>query len=295
MDNVRMIQWFPGHMSKTRRMIKSNLSSVDAIVEILDARIPMSSQNPEMEGLIGDKPRMLLLNKKDMADDRITTKWIDYFKSRDILSIPLDCKTGRGVKAFLPTIKNQLLKDLVQSRNDKGMVGRPIRVMIVGIPNVGKSSFINRMANSKRTKVEDRPGVTRLKQWVSLGESVEMLDMPGVLWPKFEDQDIAHNLAYTGAIKDDVIDIEAVSMRLLKSLSKSYPESLIERYKIEINDGDDGKVLLEKVGRKRGMLLPGGVVNTERASATVLDEFRSAKLGRITLELPPDGESDGNK
>ncbi|NLP25847.1 MAG: ribosome biogenesis GTPase YlqF [Clostridiales bacterium] len=295
MDNVRMIQWFPGHMSKTRRMIKSNLSSVDAIVEILDARIPMSSQNPEMEGLIGDKPRMLLLNKKDMADDRMTTKWIDYFKSRDILSIPLDCKTGRGVKAFLPTIKNQLLKDLVQSRNDKGMVGRPIRVMIVGIPNVGKSSFINRMANSKRTKVEDRPGVTRLKQWVSLGESVEMLDMPGVLWPKFEDQDIAHNLAYTGAIKDDVIDIEAVSMRLLKSLSKSYPESLIERYKIEINDGDDGKVLLEKVGRKRGMLLPGGVVNTERASATVLDEFRSAKLGRITLELPPDGESDGNK
>ena len=295
MDNVRMIQWFPGHMSKTRRMIKSNLSSVDAIVEILDARIPMSSQNPEMEGLIGDKPRMLLLNKKDMADDRMTTKWIDYFKSRDILSIPLDCKTGRGVKAFLPTIKNQLLKDLVQSRNDKGMVGRPIRVMIVGIPNVGKSSFINRMANSKRTKVEDRPGVTRTKQWVSLGESVEMLDMPGVLWPKFEDQDIAHNLAYTGAIKDDVIDIEAVSMRLLKSLSKSYPESLIERYKIEINDGDDGKVLLEKVGRKRGMLLPGGVVNTERASATVLDEFRSAKLGRITLELPPDGESDGNK
>lgn len=295
MDNVRMIQWFPGHMSKTRRMIKSNLSSVDAIVEILDARIPMSSQNPEMEGLIGDKPRMLLLNKKDMADDRITAKWIDYFKSRDILSIPLDCKTGRGVKAFLPTIKNQLLKDLVQSRNDKGMVGRPIRVMIVGIPNVGKSSFINRMANSKRTKVEDRPGVTRLKQWVSLGESVEMLDMPGVLWPKFEDQDIAHNLAYTGAIKDDVIDIEAVSMRLLKSLSKSYPESLIERYKIEINDGDDGKALLEKVGRKRGMLLPGGVVNTERASATVLDEFRSAKLGRITLELPPDGESDGNK
>jgi ribosome biogenesis GTPase A len=279
-------------MSKTRRMIKSNLSAVDAVVEILDARIPMSSQNPEMESLIGEKPRMLILNKKDMADDTITDKWIGYFKSKGILAIALDCKNGKGVNAFLPAIKNQLLRDLVQRRKEKGMVGRPIRVMIVGIPNVGKSSFINRMAKSKRTKVEDRPGVTRTKQWVSLGESVEMLDMPGVLWPKFEDQSVALNLAFTGAIKDDVIDIESVSMKLLEALSGKYPKLLVERYKIEIDNGDDGKVLLEKVGRKRGMLLPGGIVNTERAAITVLDEFRCAKLGRISLEFPPSGDSN---
>lgn len=291
-NNIAIIQWFPGHMTKTRRLIKANLSLVDAVVEILDARIPMSSQNPEMESLIGEKPRMMLLNKCDMADDRVTARWIDYFKSKGILAIALDCKNGKGVKAFLPTIKNQLLKDLVQRRNDKGMVGRPIRVMIVGIPNVGKSSFINRMAQSKRTKVEDRPGVTRTKQWVSLGESVEMLDMPGVLWPKFENQNVAHRLAFTGAIKDDVVDIEALSMLLLENLSKRYPKPLIERYKIEIDDEDDGKTLLEKVGRKRGMLLSGGLVNTERAAITVLDEFRSTKLGRISLELPPDGDSD---
>lgn len=292
MENITTIQWFPGHMSKTRRMIKSNLSAVDAVVEILDARIPMSSQNPEMESLIGEKPRMLILNKKDMADDTITDKWIGYFKSKGILAIALDCKNGKGVNAFLPAIKNQLLRDLVQRRKEKGMVGRPIRVMIVGIPNVGKSSFINRMAKSKRTKVEDRPGVTRTKQWVSLGESVEMLDMPGVLWPKFEDQRVALNLAFTGAIKDDVIDIESVSMKLLEALSGKYPKLLVERYKIEIDNGDDGKVLLEKVGRKRGMLLPGGIVNTERAAITVLDEFRCAKLGRISLEFPPSGDSN---
>ncbi|NLK70466.1 MAG: ribosome biogenesis GTPase YlqF [Clostridiales bacterium] len=292
MENITTIQWFPGHMSKTRRMIKSNLSAVDAVVEILDARIPMSSQNPEMESLIGEKPRMLILNKKDMADDTITDKWIGYFKSKGILAIALDCKNGKGVNAFLPAIKNQLLRDLVQRRKEKGMVGRPIRVMIVGIPNVGKSSFINRMAKSKRTKVEDRPGVTRTKQWVSLGESVEMLDMPGVLWPKFEDQSVALNLAFTGAIKDDVIDIESVSMKLLEALSGKYPKLLVERYKIEIDNGDDGKVLLEKVGRKRGMLLPGGIVNTERAAITVLDEFRCAKLGRISLEFPPSGDSN---
>jgi len=292
MENITTIQWFPGHMSKTRRMIKSNLSAVDAVVEILDARIPMSSQNPEMESLIGEKPRMLILNKKDMADDTITDKWIGYFKSKGILAIALDCKNGKGVNAFLPAIKNQLLRNLVQRRKEKGMVGRPIRVMIVGIPNVGKSSFINRMAKSKRTKVEDRPGVTRTKQWVSLGESVEMLDMPGVLWPKFEDQSVALNLAFTGAIKDDVIDIESVSMKLLEALSGKYPKLLVERYKIEIDNGDDGKVLLEKVGRKRGMLLPGGIVNTERAAITVLDEFRCAKLGRISLEFPPSGDSN---
>ena len=292
MENITTIQWFPGHMSKTRRMIKSNLSAVDAVVEILDARIPMSSQNPEIESLIGEKPRMLILNKKDMADDTITDKWIGYFKSKGILAIALDCKNGKGVNAFLPAIKNQLLRDLVQRRKEKGMVGRPIRVMIVGIPNVGKSSFINRMAKSKRTKVEDRPGVTRTKQWVSLGESVEMLDMPGVLWPKFEDQSVALNLAFTGAIKDDVIDIESVSMKLLEALSGKYPKLLVERYKIEIDNGDDGKVLLEKVGRKRGMLLPGGIVNTERAAITVLDEFRCAKLGRISLEFPPSGDSN---
>lgn len=289
MENIASIQWFPGHMTKTRRIIKQNLSLVDAVVEILDARIPVSSRNPEMDKLIVGKPRIFVLNKGDMADSIATDKWISYFKSKEILAVVMDCKSGKGVKAFLPAVKNQLLKDLIQKRNEKGMTGRPVRIMVVGIPNVGKSSFINKMAQSKRTKVEDRPGVTRTKQWVNMGDGVEMLDMPGVLWPKFESQRVAQKLAFTGAIKDDILDIEALAMQLLEILSENYAEQLISRYKIEIDSGDDGKILLEKVGRKRGMLVSGGEVNTERAAITVLDEFRSAKLGRITLELPENG------
>jgi ribosome biogenesis GTPase A len=199
-DNTQMkdIQWFPGHMAKTRRLIQSNLSLVDGVVEILDARTPLSSRNPEMDRLTAGKPKMILLNKCDMADDKITTLWIDYFRTLGITAIAVDCKNGKGVKNFLPVLKSKVLKELLEKRNAQGMVGRPIRLMIVGIPNVGKSSFINKMAQSKRAKVEDRPGVTRTKQWVKIGDGAEMLDMPGVLWPKFDDQTIACKLAFTG-------------------------------------------------------------------------------------------------
>lgn len=284
---VKNIQWFPGHMAKTRRMIKENLSLVDGVVEILDARIPFSSRNPEMDRLVKGKPKMLLLNKSDLADPNVTNQWIDYYKKLGVSAVlPIDCKNGKGVKNFLPTLKNQVLNDLIAKRESKGMVGVPLKIMIVGIPNVGKSSFINKMAGGKRAKVEDRPGVTRTKQWVKFGENVEMLDMPGVLWPKFEDQTVAHKLAFTGAVKDDVIDLETLSMMLLENLSQSYPKALIERYKIDISPDDNGISLLEKVGRKRGMLISGGEVNTERASIMVMDEFRGGKLGKITLETP---------
>ncbi|MBQ8296449.1 MAG: ribosome biogenesis GTPase YlqF [Ruminococcus sp.] len=283
---MKNIQWFPGHMAKTRRLIKANLSLVDAVVEILDARTPMSSSNPEMESLTAGKSRIVLLNKCDLADDRATQMWVNYYSKKGIAAVPLDCKSGKGLKNFLPTVKKKVLKELMEKRSAHGMNGAAIRLMIVGIPNVGKSSFINKMAGSKRTKVEDRPGVTRSKQWVKLENGVELLDMPGVLWPKFEDQNIAVRLAFTGAISDSILDIESLAMKLLSYLAEYYPDSLRERYKIDIEADDTGLVLLEKVGRKRGMMISGGEINTERAAITVLDEFRSGKLGRITLELP---------
>lgn len=284
MAEMGNIQWFPGHMTKTRRMIQSNLSLVDGVVEILDARVPESSRNPEMDRLVKDKPRMFILNKADMADDNATVKWINHYKSKGFTVIKCNCKNGDGIKGFLPAVRNQLLKELMDKRRAKGIEGAPLRLMIVGIPNVGKSSFINRMAKSKKAKVEDRPGVTRTKQWVKLGDNVEMLDMPGVLWPKFEDQEVARKLAFTGAVKDDILDIEALASLLLENLSSLYPQALEERYKIDTQG--TGFELLENVGRKRGMLVSGGEVNTERAAITVLDEFRSGKLGRLTLELP---------
>ena len=284
MAEMGNIQWFPGHMTKTRRMIQSNLSLVDGVVEILDARVPESSRNPEMDRLVKDKPRMFIINKADMADDNDTAKWINHYKSKGFTVIKCNCKNGDGIKGFLPAVRNQLLKELMDKRRAKGIEGAPLRLMIVGIPNVGKSSFINRMAKSKKAKVEDRPGVTRTKQWVKLGDNVEMLDMPGVLWPKFEDQEVARKLAFTGAVKDDILDIEALASLLLENLSSLYPQALEERYKIDTQG--TGFELLENVGRKRGMLVSGGEVNTERAAITVLDEFRSGKLGRLTLELP---------
>lgn len=283
------IQWFPGHMTKTRRMIAANLSLVDGVVALLDARIPQSSCNPELSKLMDSKPYMVLLNKSDMADPDATAKWIQWYKQQGIPALAMDCISGKGAKQFLPAVREQMLRELLAKRQKAGMVGRPIRLMIVGIPNVGKSSFINRMAKSKRAKVEDRPGVTRTKQWVKVDEQVEFLDMPGVLWPKLDDQDAACRLAFTGAIRDQVLDIEALAMLLLEYLHRNYPQILKERYKVEMEESD-GLALLEMVGRKRGMLLSGGIVNTERAAIMVLDEFRSAKLGRITLELPPQEE-----
>ena len=284
MAEMASIQWFPGHMTKTCRMIHSSSSLVDGVVEVLDARKPYSSRNPDMDKLVKDKPRMLLLIKSDMADDSSTEKWIDYYKSKGFTVLKTDCKSGNGLKGFLPAVKGNMLKQLIEKRRGKGIAGAPIRLMIVGIPNVGMSSFINRMAKSKKAKVEDRPGVTRNKQWIKFGGNVELLDMPGVLWPKFEDQGVARKLAFTGAVKDDILDIEALAAFLLENLSVNYPEAVSERYKID--KSGDGFELLSELGRKRGMLVSGGEVNTERAAITLLDEFRSGKLGKITLELP---------
>ena len=282
---IKSIQWFPGHMAKTRRSIKENLSLVDAVVEIIDARIPLSSQNPEMGRMTAGKPRLLVLNKRDMADNNITDRWISYFRKKGIAAVSMDCKSGKGLKAFTSALENQVLIDLIETRKAKGMVGAPLRVMVVGIPNVGKSSFINRMSGSKKAKVEDRPGVTRTKQWVKLGDRIEMLDMPGVLWPKFDDQLVARKLAFTGAIRDDILDIETLAMLLLEYLAENYPACLKERYKMD-SEGLDGKELLELLGRKRGMLISGGEVNTERAAIMLLDEFRAGKTGCISLEKP---------
>ena len=274
-------------MAKTRRAITANLKLVDAVAELIDARAPLSSRNPEIDTLTAKKPRIVLLNKCDLADANATSAWVNYLKSENVTALAVDCKSGRGLNKLMPTLKSTVLKELMEKRERSGMAGAPIRMMILGIPNVGKSSLINKLAGGKRAKVEDRPGVTRTKQWVKLQDNNELLDMPGVLWPKFEDQSAAVRLAFTGAISDDILDIETLAMKLLSYLAESYPQSLTERYKIELSSDDDGLALLEKVGRKRGMVISGGEINTERAAITVLDEFRSGKLGRITLELPP--------
>lgn len=284
--DIKTIQWFPGHMAKTRRAIAANLKLVDAVVEIIDARTPMSSRNPEIDSLTSSKPRIVLLNKCDLADANATNAWVNFLKKENVTALAVDCKSGKGINKLLPTLKSTVLKELMEKRERNGMTGAPVRLMILGIPNVGKSSLINRLAGSKRTKVEDRPGVTRVKQWVKLKDNTELLDMPGVLWPKFEDQSAAVRLAFTGAISDDILDIETLAMKLLSYLAENYPQSLTERYKVEPEESDDGLSLLEKVGKKRGMVISGGEINTERAAITVLDEFRSGKLGRITLEIP---------
>ena len=280
------IQWFPGHMAKTRRLIQQNLKLVDLVVELVDARIPVSSRNPELDQWVNRKPRIILLNKSDMADERITQSWCSYFKKCGFPALVTDSTSGRGLKGFAPLVR-EVLHDLLERRTAKGMTGRPVRLMIVGIPNVGKSSFINKIAGGKYARVEDRPGVTRTKQWISFGGDMELMDMPGVLWPKFEDKTVGEHLAFTGAIKDDVLDIELLAMRLLQLLVEDYPQTLAERYKLEMAEETDGYELLCTIGKKRGMLMAGGEVNTERAAITVLDEFRGGKLGRITLEKPP--------
>ena len=289
MSEIPSIQWFPGHMTKTRRMMAANLKLVDLVLEITDARVPASSRNPELDQWLGKKPRMILLNKMDAADPQATDRWIQYYRRKGVTAFACDCRSGRNLQKFLPALREELAP-LIERRNSRGMTGRALRVMVVGIPNVGKSSFINKMAGSKRAKVEDRPGVTREKQWVNISSDLELLDMPGVLWPKFEDPKVGERLAFTGAVKDDVVDIELLAMRLLGYLRKEYPASLEERYKITPEDceGLDDYDLLQLVGRKRGMLISGGEINTERAAITVLDEFRGGKLGRITLELPPE-------
>lgn len=246
------IQWFPGHMTKTRRMIEENLKLVDAVVEIVDSRIPESSRNPLLTELCGSKPRIIMLNKCDYSDDEVTKRWRAYYEKQGYSVLVCDCRSGKGINRFLPLLK-QKLSELLEKRRAKGMIGKALRIMVVGIPNVGKSSFINRMANSKKVKVEDRPGVTRGKQWVSIDKEVELLDMPGILWPKFDDKAIAVRLAFTGAIKDDVMDVEALAEELGSYLKEHYPERLKERYKLDSLDGR----ITELIARKRGMMISG--------------------------------------
>lgn len=287
MSEIQNIQWFPGHMTKTKRQIQASLKLVDAVAEILDARIPLSSKNPDLQKLIQNKPKVVLLNKCDMANQTATSRWIDYYASQGITAIAVDCKSGKGLNKFAPAVNN-VLSERRERLKAKGMVNPMLRIMIVGIPNVGKSSFINRVAKQNRAKVEDRPGVTRGNQWYSIAKNIEMLDTPGVLWPKFDDKIVGERLAFTGAVKDQILDTELLAVRLLDFLRSLKPADFIARFKLEDIDLDaiDSYELLNIIGKKRGMLISGGEINTERAAIMLLDEFRSGKLGRITLEMP---------
>lgn len=282
-----VIQWFPGHMAKTRRLMQECLSSVDLSIEILDARIPLSSRNPEIKKILGNKPILTLLSKSSMADPKTTEAWVAYFKAQGTLALPYDAITGEGTNALLPAIRT-LLAEKLERYAAKGMSGRRIRAMVVGIPNVGKSTFINHMAGAKKAKAENRPGVTVSKQWVTALDGLDLLDMPGVLWPKFEDRTTGENLAITGAIKDSILNTDEIAMLLCGRLRDGYPALFSERYKLtdeELSELDLYDLFLA-VGRHRGFLMSGGVVNEERTAKTLLDEFRNAKIGRITLEMP---------
>ena len=282
MSEIQNIQWFPGHMAKTRRKIKEILPLIDAVAEVVDARIPVSSRNPELKSLIGEKPLIILLNKCDMADEKATEEWIKYYKAEGVTAIALDCKTGKGINLFKGTVKTALA-DRLKYYAEKGMVGKPLRVMVVGIPNVGKSSFINRIAGNNKAKAENRPGVTRGNQWFTIDKQLELLDTPGVLWPKFEDKTVGEHLAFTGAVKDNIIDTELLAVRLLELLKNTAPEKLTARYGV-LDLSGDGYDLLCEVGKKRGMLIRGGETDTERAANMLLEEYRACKIGRITLE-----------
>ena len=282
----QVVQWFPGHMAKTRRKIKESLPLVDAVTEIVDARVPVSSHNPEISDIISGKPRIVILNKCDVADENATRKWIAYFKSQGVAAIAADCKCGKGLNLYRPLIK-EVLADKIKSYEEKNMQGRALRVMVVGIPNTGKSSFINRMAGKKRAEVADRPGVTRHNQWFVIGDGIELLDTPGVLWPKFEDPAVGDKLAFIGSVKDDILDVESLAVRFLEVMKNDYPDRLTERYKITDFEDKEPYEILEMIGRKRGMLISGGEINTERAASTILDEYRGGKLGKITLDSIP--------
>lgn len=282
MSEAQRIQWFPGHMTKTRRKIAEQLKLIDAVAEVVDARIPFSSRNPDLRDIIGDKPLIVLLNKCDMADPKKTAAWIEYFKKSGATAISVDCKSGKGLNAFKDCVKT-VLADKLEAYKQKGLVGKPLRVMVVGIPNVGKSSFINRISGGAKAKVENRPGVTRGNQWFTIDKQLELLDTPGVLWPKFDDLTVGENLAFTGAVTDRITDTESLAMRLIEVLAEKYPTLLTERYG-ELELSKDGYDLLCDIGFKRGMRIRGGNTDTERAAAMVLEEFRNLKIGRITLE-----------
>ncbi len=279
------IQWYPGHMTKTRRQIEADLKNVDMVAEIIDARIPISSRNPDIDAIVGEKPRLIVLNRADQADSEGNRRWMAWFKTKGYAILCTDAKTGKGVKDFSLTVKEALAEQIARWQ-EKGMVGRKVRVMVVGVPNVGKSTFINQVAGRKSAKAGDRPGVTRGKQWVAVDSGLDLLDTPGILWPKFEDPNVGMNLAFTGAVKDDIMDTETLAFHLMDLLNAHYPQAMTGRYKVEPDPAAQGWELLERAGKKRGFLISGGEVDLERMASVLLDEFRGGKLGKITLEWP---------
>ncbi len=280
------IQWFPGHMAKTRKLITENIKLVDVVVELVDARIPLSSRNPVIDSIVGKKPRVLILNKSDISDQRANALWISYFEKLGICTITADSLSGKGLKNFDEAIERVLAEKFARDK-ERGMMRRAVKILVVGIPNVGKSSFINRLSGRAAAKVGDRPGVTTAKQWIRTAGKYELLDTPGILWPKFEDVEVGRRIAFTGGIKDEIMDIEELAFYLIGFLRRNYAEMLCSRFKIDedIESLDDFEVL-ELIGRKRGCIVSGGHVDTLRAANLVLDEFRAAKIGKITLELP---------
>ena len=285
MSETMSVQWFPGHMAKTRRLIKESLNLVDGVVEILDARVPYSSQNPELDSIVKNKPRIVLLNKCDVANPTATSMWIKHFEDKGKYAIAVDCKTGKGLNRFDDVVKSALA-DVIKRNEQKGMSKKPLRLMVVGIPNTGKSSFINRMGKNAKAKVADKAGVTKQNQWFVVGNGIELLDTPGVLWPKFDDPEVGDKLAFIGSVKYEVTDKETIACRLLESLARTNPQAIEQRYKITGVELLQGWEILEMIGRKRGFLVKGGEIDYERSSVIVADEFRGGKLGRITLELP---------
>lgn len=279
------LSWFPGHMTKTRRMISAEINHMDAVCEVVDARIPRSSRNPDINELTSGKPRLLLLNRVDQADPAVTRKWSEYFRKQGYAVLEINAKDGTGINQF-PTAVRTLLAEKIQRYEEKGQTGRIIRVMVLGIPNVGKSTFINKVAKRKAAKTEDRPGVTRSKQWVPVDKTLELLDTPGILWPKFDDPQVGIRLAYTGAVKDEILDMEELACSLLEYLSSHYPQAITQRYGVEPQPEESGYMILQRLGKKRGFLISGGEVNTERMAQVFLDEFRSGRMGRFSLEEP---------
>lgn len=280
------LQWFPGHMAKTRRLISENLKLVDVVIELLDARLPLSSRNPEIDSIVGSKPRIAVLNKCDIADESANEAWINYFKEKNIPAFLADSRSGRGFSALSPAI-DAVLKEKLERDKRRGIQKHSIKMMVVGIPNVGKSSFINRLSGRSAAKTGDRPGITTAKQWIRIAGKYELLDTPGILWPKFESVEVGRRIAFTGGIKDEIMDIEELAFYLVSFLKENYKEQLAERYKLDISELDaEPWDVVEKIGKKRGCVVSGGEIDTFRASTLILDEFRSAKIGRITLELP---------
>ena len=292
-ENKTNINWYPGHMAKTKKQIIEDLKLIDVVVEILDARIPISSQNPSMKEIIKDKKKIVILNKSDLADDKQNNLWKQYFEKQQIPAVVTDSNSGKGINQVINTVE-KCMQDEINQNKQKGRVGKTIRLLVLGIPNVGKSSFINRISKKTTMQVGNRPGVTKKKQWIRVGDNIELLDTPGVLWPKFESEDIALHLAYTGTIKDDILERTEIAFYLLKFLIKNYPETIQTRYKLEneiindiLKDIDDNEKLLELmhlIGRKRGALISGGNIDEEKTANIILEDFRSGKLGKITIE-----------